>query len=275
MIRDPIPFEKYSGAGNDFILIDHRRPFLNGLPLDRLAATVCARKRSVGADGLILVETSDRADFKWRFFNSDGSVAEMCGNGARCVARFAFLHGIAGPDLCFETAAGMIEAQVAEEVRIKMTEPDQAELDIPLDIGRHGLVLSRINTGVPHGVVFVDDPEAMDVRGLGRAIRNHPRFAPAGTNVNFVCPGKDNQLICRTYERGVEDETLACGTGAVAAALITALKYEMGSPVQVRVRSGCRLTIHFEQTGDRFESVYLAGEARRVCQGVILPEAWG
>lgn len=276
MIGAPIPFEKYSGAGNDFILIDHRRPFLNGLPLDRFAATVCARKRSVGADGLILVETSDRADFKWRFFNSDGSVAAMCGNGARCAARFAVLNRIAGASLCFETEAGLIKAEVADAtVRIQMTDPGPPELDFPLALSDGSLLASHIHTGVPHVVAFVEDLERIDVIGQGRDIRYHPRFAPAGANANFVCRTGADTIGCRTYERGVEDETLACGTGAVAAALIAATKYGLGSPVRVGVRSGAELTIHFEQNSDRFESVYLAGEARRVCQGAILPEAWG
>ena len=212
-----IPFFKMSGSGNDFIVIDNREDRLAAIPIAvaDVAVKVCRRAMSVGADGLILVEDTDGADFSWRFFNADGSVAEMCGNGARCAARFAYMQGIAGPDMRFETDAGIIFATVLDRgVRLKMTDPEDLETGVSLTVGQGEMAVSRINTGVPHVVAAVADVNAVDVVGLGREIRYHERFAPAGTNVNFICPIGDNTLAIRTYERGVEDETLACGARA-------------------------------------------------------------
>jgi diaminopimelate epimerase len=272
---NPIPFYKMSGCGNDFIIIDNRTC---QVPVDELpvfASRVCQRKMSVGADGLILVESSERADFKWRFFNADGSVAEMCGNGARCVARFAVLRSIAGPQMTFETLAGMISATVLnDQVRIQMTDPFDLVAQADLVSGNRNLVYSSINTGVPHVVMEVDDLETVDVVALGRQIRHHPGFAPAGTNVNFIARLDDRLWGIRTYERGVEDETLACGTGVTAAALTLAARYGLLSPVCLKTRSNGLLTIHFTQNGGKFSPVYMEGDARVVYQGQLWPEAW-
>ncbi len=231
-ISFPIPFTKMSGTGNDFILIDHRQRFLEGVDCSRLAKAICRRNFSVGADGLILIEPSSVADFSWQFLNADGSVAEMCGNGARCAARFAYNRGIAGKTMRFETLAGIIEAFVeGPAVRIGLTPPRDLRLDLSLDIDSADRILHFVNTGVPHVVHFVEDNSRTPVVKWGRYIRLHKMFQPAGTNANFVEVTGKNALSVRTYERGVEDETMACGTGATAAAVIAALLGKVAAPV--------------------------------------------
>ena len=271
----PIPFFKMSGSGNDFILIDNREAVVPEERLDQLVVGACRRKLSVGADGLILVEDSESVDFKWRFFNSDGSLPDMCGNGARCAARFAFLQGIAGRKMAFETLAGIIEAEVNEpEVKIRMTDPHALNAAFSLELEGRSVTVGCVNTGVPHVVMMVDDIDAMDVVATGRAIRHHPDFAPEGTNANFVARTGNGEIFIRTYERGVEDETLACGTGNVAAALLLAEKEGLASPVSLTTRSGSRLTVHFDRGGDGFENVFLEGDARVIYRGELWEEAW-
>ena len=270
-----IPFYKMSGSGNDFIIIDNRKDRLANQDLPDFIARVCRRAMSVGADGLILVENSGTADFRWRFFNSDGSVAEMCGNGARCVARFAYLTHIAGSRVRFETDAGPISATIEGlRVSLKMTDPEDLEIDYDLPVESGMVQVGSVNTGVPHVVMTVEDLETVDVVGLGREIRNHDFYSPAGTNVNFISPISPGLLALRTYERGVEDETLACGTGAVAAALVTASKKGWDSPVSIQVRSGGILNIHFKSEGDRYLDVHLEGDARVIYRGELEEEAW-
>jgi diaminopimelate epimerase len=269
-----IAFHKMNGSGNDFILIDNRR---NVLPMDDarvFASRVCRRKVSAGADGLILVERANGADFKWRFFNSDGSVAEMCGNGARCVARFAYRQEICGPEMTFETLAGIIHARVSDSrVKVTLPKPVSLKLDYEIELEQGTLPVSSVNTGVPHVVVAVDDPEQPDVPALGREIRFHPRFSPAGTNVNFVSL-RQGTLSIRTYERGVEGETLSCGTGTVAAAVVGVCRGEVASPVAVVTRSGETLTVYVEKEGDDIHEVCLEGDTRLVYEGVFTEEAW-
>ncbi len=272
---ETIPFYKMSGSGNDFILIDNRDGIINETDLPDIITGACRRKMSVGADGFILIEKSDEADFKWRFFNSDGSVAEMCGNGARCAARFAYMHGIAGSEMTFKTIAGTVHARVNKNmVRVSIPAPSDLRLDFPLEIEDRSLTVSSINTGVPHVVVMVDDIENAKVDQLGRKIRFHDKFAPAGTNVNFICSHNEASITVRTYERGVEGETLACGTGAVASALIAALKYGKESPVKVRTRSGAPLYIYFRKTDGNFGDTHLEGDARIIYKGEIYTDAW-
>jgi diaminopimelate epimerase len=271
----PIPFAKMSGSGNDFIVIDNRDGNLPDIDPARFARQVCCRRMSAGADGLILVERSDRVDFKWRFFNSDGSVAEMCGNGARCVARFAKRNGIAAAGMAFETLAGTIHAQVIDErVKIKMTDPCEPVPMAELAMGSQTLAYGSVNTGVPHVVLTVADIEAADVKATGRRIREHPHFAPAGTNVNFMALQDNGVWAVRTYERGVEDETLACGTGIVAAALVLAMRQEIDAPVSLRSRSGSLLKVYFSKAGASFHEVYLEGDARLIYEGQLMPDAW-
>jgi len=272
----PIHFYKMSGCGNDFIVIDNRSPVIEEKDLFAFIVGVCRRKMSVGADGVILIENSDTVDFKWRFYNSDGSVAEMCGNGARCVARFAYLNGITGPDMAFETLAGIVSASVFETglVRIRMTDPLNLVLDRPLALKSGKFAVGSVNTGVPHAVMVVDNLDETPVKEMGREIRFHPDFAPAGTNVNFVSVRTDKIVAIRTYERGVEDETLACGTGCVASALVTARKFALASPVTLLTRSGGYLRIYFTLHQDAFSDVYMEGDARVIYRAELCEEAW-
>jgi diaminopimelate epimerase len=264
-----------SGSGNDFIIIDNREKQVNQADISSFVTRVCRRAMSVGADGFILVEDSDSVDFRWRFFNSDGSLAEMCGNGARCVARFAFLNRIAGPELQFETDAGIVSAHVAgDSVRLKMTDPEELEPGYSLTVGNGEIQVGSVNTGVPHTVIAVAQLDDVDVVRLGREIRHHERYAPAGTNVNFVSVISDGQLALRTYERGVEDETLACGTGAVASAIVMASLKGFSSPIVIKTRSGQYLKVYFEIVDGRFRHVHLEGDARIVYRGELLEEAW-
>ncbi len=270
----PIPFVKMSGTGNDFIVIDHRKPCISPEAMSEFASQVCRRKFSVGADGLILIENCDQADFKWLFFNADGSVAEMCGNGARCAARFAYMHGIAPARMRFETLAGIIEAQVADlDVSVKITDPVNLLMHREIMVDDEPVVLHSVDTGVPHAVVFVDDIAEMDVCAWGSRIRHHEAFMPAGTNVNFV-QEQDGAFKVRTYERGVEDETLACGTGAAASALIAVLLEQTRSPVEIITSGGDRLTIVFDvQNESSAENMFLKGPAHVIYKGELSAEA--
>ena len=272
---DKIEFYKMSGSGNDFIIIDNRNNIVDENSLSNFIANVCRRKMAVGADGMILVENSDDADFKWRFFNSDGSVAEMCGNGARCVARFAYLNNIAGSNMSFETLAGLVKAEVIEErVKVKMTNPSELKADDAVEL-KNGLVsISSINTGVPHVVMVKDSIDDIDIVKIGREIRYHDKFSPAGTNVNFACRIKNNTIAVRTYERGVEDETLACGTGAVASAIIMANKMKIDSPLSVLTRSGGYLNIFFKERDGQYYDIYLEGDARIIYKAQLWEDAW-
>jgi diaminopimelate epimerase len=272
---EKIPFFKMSGSGNDFILIDNRRQVVEDSQLSGLIVNACRRKLSAGADGLILIESSTKADFKWRFYNSDASRAEMCGNGARCAARYAFVNGIAGPELTFETDVGIISASiVADRVKVGMSDPSEVTPNIVLALDTGSRRMAAVNTGVPHVVLEVPDLETTDVFGMGREIRYHQAFAPAGTNVNFSASVADDTIAVRTYERGVENETLACGTGSIAAALVKAAGHDTGSPIHVKTRAGTLLTIHFTRRDGRFRNVYLEGDARIIYDGEMWPEAW-
>jgi diaminopimelate epimerase len=272
---DKIEFYKMSGSGNDFVIVDNRENVMPSMGMSHFASSVCCRKMSVGADGLILIEKSDSADFKWRFYNSDGSDAEMCGNGARCAARFAFMNDIAGHEMSFNTAAGIVTARLSgEQVKIGMTDPGEVMVDeiVPLPSG--DCSLSRVNTGVPHVVIPVENLDEVDVVTSGRMVRNADHFAPAGTNVNFISLVEKNRVGIRTYERGVEDETLACGTGSVAGAIVASIKFGSVSPVQMVTKSGGVLTIHFSESDGKFKDVFLEGDARLIYIGSLCQDAW-
>jgi len=271
----PLAFTKMNGTGNDFIIIDHRGGSIPVGKQPEFSRLVCRRMFSAGADGVILIEDSDSADFCWKFYNADGSVAEMCGNGARCAARFAYQQGIAGKSQRFETLAGVIEAEISDDdgVRIRMTEPFGLRQEVVL-VGGEEKEACYLNTGVPHVVVFVDDRQTA-VKELGREIRFHPLFQPEGANANFVCVLGENTILARTYERGVEDETRACGTGAVASAIIASIKKNVRTPVEVITSGGERLTIDFavRKDGTGAEEVFLKGPARIVYTGELTAES--
>jgi diaminopimelate epimerase len=265
-----IPFCKMQGSGNDFILIDDRKGILKGKNLKSLARTVCDRHYSVGADGLIVIVPSRKADFKWRFFNADGSEAEMCGNGSRCAARFAFLRKIAKRNMAFETRAGIIRAEVkAETVKVQLTNANSLRKHISIPFKGGARTGHFINTGVPHVVYLSHELAKEDVDGFGRRTRYHDLFKPAGTNVNFIQVQGKHKLSIRTYERGVEGETLACGTGSVAAALVAGSLRMAASPVQVTTRSKEKLTITFDSEAEGFGAIYLEGAAKVICEGTL------
>lgn len=266
-----IPFSKMSGSGNDFILINNFDGKMNGIDLVPFVQKVCTRSVSVGADGVILLEPSDKADFKWQFFNSDGSVAEMCGNGSRCAARFAFMNGIAGRTMTFETLAGIIHAEIKTDpdVKVQLTPAVGLLLDEQLPAEGRTFAISSVNTGVPHAVIFDEDIEAFDIMKYGPAFRYHEHFKPKGTNVNITKVVAEDTLRVRTYERGVEGETLACGTGSVACAMISIAKNLCKSPVTIITSSGIRLKVYVENGENHLE-----GEARLVYTGTLTPEAY-
>ena len=252
-----IRFTKMHGAGNDFVLVDDRA---GSFPCDRrILAAIGARGTGIGCEGIILVQGSDRVDFRMRFFNPDGSEAELCGNGARCVAAFAREIGAASSDkMCFETLAGDVGAEIVGSglVRVEMPQPKD-------------LCANFVNSGVPHCIVSVENLEKTDVEGEGRRIRYSKEFAPAGTNVDFVTYHAPDRVDIRTYERGVEAETGACGTGSVAAALVGVAQYGLKFPVAVRTVKGFELVIDGEFDGKAFHSVTLTGPVARVFTGEI------
>jgi diaminopimelate epimerase len=262
-------FTKMNGAGNDFVMLDNR---LGDIRLEAAQiARICDRHRGVGADGILLLEkAANGADFRMRYYNADGGEAEMCGNGARCFARFA--HKVAGAagQISFETPAGVIGAELhGESVTLQMSEPRDLRLNLTLpDAPSYGSI-HFINSGVPHVVIPVERIEEVDVRGDGAAIRRHQMFAPKGANVNFLEKRGPGSVAIRTYERGVEDETLACGTGVVAGALIFAATEQIEGPITVGVRGGCDLAVGFQRNGDRFSEVTLSGPAEFVFEGTI------
>ncbi len=267
-----LEFTKMNGAGNDFVMLDNRD---GGLTLTREDITrLCDRHRGIGADGVLIVESADAdADFRMRYYNADGGEAEMCGNGARCFARFAGkLTGGNSAEIRFETLAGLIGARsVGELIELEMSTPDGYAPAATLAVASRKLDVHFLNTGVPHAVVFVDDLESADVCCLGAALRHHEHFAPRGTNVNFVQVESPGEIAIRTYERGVEDETLACGTGVVACALIHHVETGVPSPVHVRVRGGDTLTVGFQPlpASGGFGAVTLTGPADFVFDGAI------
>lgn len=269
-----IRFQKMSGAGNDFIVIDNRGGAIGEAGRRELFEPWCRRRTGVGADGVLLVEPSpgEGFDFRMRYYNADGGEAEMCGNGARCIARFAYAIGAAKKEMRFMTEAGPVEARVNEAGEVTIGVGNPKDLCRGIDLRRCGagaLAGDYINTGVPHVVVRVNDLKNVPVFNLGRAIRNHDAFAPAGTNVNFYKVRDDGDIDYRTYERGVEDETLACGTGAIATALIASIAGLAKSPTAIHTSGGPVLKIYFEKNGEGFTGIRLEGEARFVFGGEI------
>ncbi len=267
-----IAFSKMSGHGNDFIIIDNRSEDIITNWSER-ASVWCRRRTSIGADGLLIIEAGGAGDFRLRIFQADGSEAEMCGNGARCVAAFAAREGIAQPKMVMETMAGMVGASVKDEmVAIQLTDPSSPEDEDFLDIDGTRIPFYFINSGVPHTIIFRDGVAEMpadEVARVGRAVRIHPAFKPAGTNVDFVEIIEPGRIRVRTYERGVEEETLACGTGVVASSIISSRFKGAGEPpIQVEVPGGT-LTVDFKSEGNSFEKVWLKGKVEFVYEGRV------
>ncbi len=278
-------FYKYHGAGNDFVLVENLNGEIEEEAKPELARTLCHRHFGVGGDGLLLVERSSKADARFRYFNSDGSEAEMCGNGMRCFAKHLYDFGIVRKErMRIETLAGVIGVRVfqkdgtVEEVEVELGAPRLARKEIPalgegrflgqrLRIAGEELEVSAVNTGVPHAVVMVHDLEGVDVLRLGRALRFHKVF-PQGANVNFLEKLGENVFAVRTYERGVEGETLACGTGIAACAAVAVLLGEASpeKPVEIRARGGT-LYVKAEVRDGEMVNLRMRGPARRVFRG--------
>ncbi len=280
-----IPFTKMNGAGNDFVIVDNRDGQVPDAAKKDIVEKLChrdtgvrangntagARKIDVGADGMIFIEKSDKADFRWDFYNDDGGSAEMCGNGARCAARFALENGIVqSNEMKFETTAGLISAQMdGTIVTTQLTSPKDLRRDMEIELNGERVKLDSLDTGVPHAVVFTENIKDVDIQSIGRGIRNHDAFAPRGTNVNLVQVVGENQIEVRTYERGVEDETLACGTGVTACAIIAALQGKVKTPVEGGTKSGDVLTVYFQPENGSVDEVKLKGPTEIMFQGSI------
>lgn len=274
-----IAFTKIVASGNDFIVIDKvssfvHPPCLAGRQVASFVKAVCDRKFGVGADGVLLLEKSKKADIRMRVFNADGSEAEMCGNGARSTALYWVRQSTRASahqkKLKIETKAGIIEAQVTKDtVKIKLTDPKEYQKKIPLVINGRPLKANFINTGVPHTIVFAQGIEQIDVLNIAREIRYHKYFSPAGTNVNFVEALKPDTIKVRTYERGVEDETLACGTGSAASAIVFSLQSPVPGQNRINVitQGGETLKVYFVKNGNDISDVWLEGKAKIVCKG--------
>jgi diaminopimelate epimerase len=265
-----LEFTKMNGAGNDFVLVDNREGKVT-LTTEQVVR-LCDRHRGVGADGVMLLvpARSGKADWAWDFYNSDGSVAEMCGNGARCFARYVQQTVGVNRDFTFETAAGIIAASFQGVlVTVNLTKPKDLQLNQTVPLATGNATIHSFNTGVPHAVQYVPDADKAMVLQLGAEIRRHAHFGPRGTNVNFVQVLGPNHIRVRTFERGVEGETLACGTGVSAAAMISARVHGFNSPVKVQVQGGDQLEVGFKETAGEFDDVRLTGPADFVFTGQI------
>jgi diaminopimelate epimerase len=272
--QDPLTFSKMAGGGNDFVMIDNRA----GRIVDGsdLARRICTRALSVGGDGLILVEASARATFRMRYYNSDGSLAAFCANGTRCAGRFAFLNVIAGRKMTIETDAGIVGGEINDGglVTLSLPAPWGFRAQRPLPVGQQTVQGSSLMVGVPHYVLFLrGDLWSQDIVPLGRAIRNHPGLKDdGGANVNFVVVRDEHSIEVRTYERGVEAETLSCGSGVVASSVTSGLFGKVKSPVAVLTRSGITLEVSFELHNGHPEEVRLKGDARLIYRSALTPE---
>ena len=264
-----IPFWKMHGAMNDFILVDDRR---QEFPIQdqHWISGIASRRTGIGSEGILLIQPSTAADFRMRFFNPDGGEVDMCGNGARCIARLAHEIGAAPSSMSIETPAGIVRAEVSgDRVLLHMTEPLDWRFGRSIRVNDHSYGYDFVNSGVPHVVIEVDDLASVDVHGLGRAIRYHADFSPKGTNVNFIQVTGPSSLRVRTYERGVEGETLACGTGMVACGLLAGKQGRVTTPVKITPASGDVLEVDFRATGDGATDVTLLGPAVHVFRGEL------
>ncbi len=269
-----IPFEKMHGSGNDFVVVEHHA--LAGImgDLPGFVRQVCRRGTSIGADGVIIIGPSEVADFGWRYINADGTDGDMCGNGAMVGARYAVNHGLAGAECSFETPVGIVHAVVdGERVSLQMMDAHRVATRLHF-AAMPETEFDSCMVGVPHVVGFVDDADVIDqLDRIGRTIRHDVQMQPHGTNVNLVHRIDTNTIRMRTYERGVEAETLACGTGAVCSAIAALDRGLVQQPVNVKVSSGMTLTVSWRDQGESATDVRLAGTARTVASGVIMPEA--
>lgn len=266
-----IHFVKMSGAGNDFVIVDAAEV----TDAKKLAVRMCDRTNGIGADGLLLLDKSAKSDYRMRIINADGSEAEMCGNGSRCMAAYIVAYkNPKKPLFSIETIAGEILAKAkGETAHVRLSNPKDYRADVPLEISGRQIHANYIDTGVPHAVIFVSGLSDIDVNTIGRAVRFHPAFQPRGTNVNFVEQINAGLVAARTYERGVEGETKACGTGSVASAIVAYLKSNPGNinvtkgEMATRTKSGEILHITFDKNNDEFFNVWLKGSAKFIAEG--------
>jgi diaminopimelate epimerase len=268
-----IPFTKMVGAGNDFIVIDHVP--VSKSNLKKLALKACDRTNGIGADGVLILDKSKKADYRMRIINADGSEAEMCGNGARCMA--AYIVQQKKPKkktFAMETIAGIILGEAKGEIaNVRLSDPKDYQFLIPININGNTIQVSYIDTGVPHTIIYVHDLKEINVHAIGRVIRYHNAFKPRGTNVNFAEQINDNLVAVRTYERGVEDETKACGTGSVACAIVTYLRahpdlnQKKGAKMNVKTQGGEILEVTFDINHNKIQNVWLKGSANFIAKG--------
>lgn len=266
-----IPFQKMAGAGNNFLVMDAPQ----NINLKKLALSACDRMNGIGADGILIFDKSKKADYKMRIINADGSEAEMCGNGARCMAVYIVNHKKPGKKLfTMETLAGNILGEAKGNVAsVRLSDPKNHRTDIPLNVLGRKITVQYIDTGVPHAIIFVNDIEKIDVKKIGETVRHHETFKPRGTNVNFVEQISDTFIKVRTYERGVEDETRACGTGSVASAIITCLKanphVQNKEKAYIKVSTTGKeiLDITFDLVNRQPTNVWLKGSANLIARG--------
>ncbi|MDP8212173.1 MAG: diaminopimelate epimerase [Candidatus Zapsychrus exili] len=266
-----INFTKMAGAGNDFIVVDVQK----NIDYKNLAKKVCDRTNGIGADGLLVLDKSKKSDYKMRIINPDGSEAEMCGNGARCLAAYITKNKKPKKQMfSVETLSGEILCRAKKEIAIvRLKDPKGYKDSITLSINKQKIHVSFIDTGVPHIVIFVDKLENINVSKIGRDIRFDTKFKPKGTNVNFIEQINKNLIDARTYERGVENETKACGTGSVASAIIAYLKTnptiknKQGATMKVKTKSGEILEVCFDIIKGTAINVWLLGSAKFIAKG--------
>ena len=273
-------FWKMNGAGNDFVVLNNLEEHLPAECLPQAARTLCQRHLSIGADGLMVVDAPTQGgEYKMLFLNSDGSVGEMCGNGARCICRYGYELGLAGETQTVETTAGIVTGRRITQrlYRVRLNDPTTVKLDAPVEVDgiRHPCSYVELgNPGLPHAVVpypNLRDADESQLRELGRKLRWHPAF-PKGANVNFYEILGDDLLYERTFERGVEDFTYACGTGTGSVvAVLTLLGRVTGRNVRVDMKGGT-LTIDVEHAGSQVTGLYLTGPTNVVCKGEVTDE---
>jgi diaminopimelate epimerase len=273
-----IPFKKMSGAGNDFIVVDNRDHKLSDL--ETVTRNVCNRGNTFGgADGFIAIENSDKAEFEMKYFNADGSTGAMCGNGGRCAARFALVSGIVPSEhLMFEAVGNIYRADVTgERVRLAMPDPRTIRLNTKLSVRGQQVTCHYVNVETPHAVIFIKDIQTphyssvddLDINGWGKDVRMHPDFSPEGANANFAELLNDGTVKLRTFERGVEGETLACGTGSVATAIVAHLLHNFPPPIRILTKSGEILAVDFTDANGNIRDLSLEGSANILSEGLL------
>lgn len=270
-LPEKIPFSKMSASANDFIVLDNRSGHFSEIA-GELAKRLCARRYSVGADGLILVENSNKASIRARFFNPDGNEFNTCGNGGRCAARFALQSVITGRKMHIETNAGVVDAEViGNSVKLRFVSPSRVQLNKTFLLKGRQISGHFVRLGDPHFVLYAKNLRQQNIVPVARQLRYHEAFGPEGTNVHFIEPVSRSHIGIRSYERGVEDETLACGSGCVSAALATISSEQAESPITFEPQSGIPVIVHVH--GPAHHEIYLEGDARLICRGELTREA--